>query len=328
MPTIRSIVEWFAFALLRLAATCSAISGIALLAAAGAVLAAGTAVAADADWIRLVIGGLFGLAVVLIVTGGLSLYLRRAAVSWLPDGSRSEASTGSGFDGWLILFPLTLIGVPALMLFRLQPLVAFWRDVLALADRLNVWQDLQRNAPDSGYVLMPVFSVLALPGIAAAAAATAIIEAALLIALLMVRSSRVPRALTLCVVLQGGLIVGSAVGAAIVQRLTPSIEQLIRSTADPRDVEQEQILAAVQRYGAVVRDASQTLAWGWAAMIVWTPLLLLTAQGRATFAPITGPTEQSNVAPEYSAMDEQTRERAYLDAAEQIDRSTRASRWL
>ena len=75
MPTARSIVEWFAFALLRLAATCSAASGIAFLAAAGAVQAASAlAGGASADWVRLVIGGSAGLAVVLLFTGGISLY--------------------------------------------------------------------------------------------------------------------------------------------------------------------------------------------------------------------------------------------------------------
>lgn len=209
MPTARSVVEWVAFALLRLVATCSAAAGIAFLAAAGSVLAAGAGV----EWLRLVVGGSLGLAVTLLFAGSISLYLRRASTTWLPDGPRSQASTGSGFDGWLILFPLTLIGVPAVMLVQLQPLAAFWRDVFALADRLNFWQDLQRNAPDSGYVLIPIFSALALPGIDVAAAVTTVVGSALLIALLLVRSTRVPRALLLCVILQGALVMASAVGA-------------------------------------------------------------------------------------------------------------------
>ena len=103
MPTARSIVEWFAFGLLRLAATCSAASGIAFLAAAGAVQAAGAAAGASADWVRLVIGGSLGLAVVLLFAGGISLYLRRASLTWLPDGPRSSrrrqgpASTAGSF---------------------------------------------------------------------------------------------------------------------------------------------------------------------------------------------------------------------------------------
>jgi hypothetical protein len=327
MPTARAIVEWFAFGLLRLAATGSAASGIALLAAAGAVQAAG------AGWVRLVIGGSLGLAVLLLLAGGISLYLRRAPATWLPDGLRSQRSAGSGFDGWLILFPLTLIGVPALMLVELRPLAAFWRDVFALADQLNFWQGLQRNPADSGYVLMPIFAALALPGVDAAAAASAVVGSALMIALLLVRSTRVPRALLLCVILQGALVLASTVGAIVVERLTPSIEQLVRSTPDPGGAEQAQIMAQLQRYGAVVQDAGKTLAWGWGAIALWAPLLLLSVRARATFAAVAGTGEQTldgmaNHAPNFLAMDDQARERAYLDSAQQVDRSTRASRWF
>ena len=146
MTAARSVVEWCAFALLRVAATCSTAAGLAFLAAAGAVMAGSALATSSADWVRLLVGGSLGLAVVLLVAGGISLHLRRAPTPWLPDGPRSRASTGSGFDGWLILFPLTLIVVPSLMLFQLRPLADFWRDVFVLADQVNFWQDLQRNA--------------------------------------------------------------------------------------------------------------------------------------------------------------------------------------
>jgi len=326
---VRAIVEWFAFGLLGLAATGSAASGIALLAAAGAVQATG----AGAGWVRPVVGGSLGLAVLLIFAGGISLYLRRARAAWLPEGLRSQGSAGSGFDGWLILFPLTLIGVPALMLVELRSLAAFWRDVFALADQLDFWQGLQRNPADSGYLLMPIFAALALPGVDAAAAASAVAGSALMVGLLLVRSTRVPRALLLCVILQGALVLTSAVGAIVVERLTPSIEQLVRSTPDPSGVEQAQIMAQLQRYGAVVQAASKTLAWGWGAIALWAPLLLLSVRARATFAAVAGTGEltldgMANHAPDFLAMDDHARERAYLDSAQQVDRSTRASRWF
>ncbi len=327
MPTARAIVEWFAFGLLRLAATCAAASGIALLAAVGAVLAAGV------GWVRLVIGVSLGLAAALLFAGGISLYLRRAPTTWLPDGPRSQRSTRSGFDGWFILFPLTLIGVPTMMLVQLEPLAAFWRDVFALADQLNFWQGLQRNSPDSGYVLIPIFSVLALPAVDAAAAAATVVGSSLLIALLLVRSTRVPRALLLCAILQGALVLASAVGELVVERLAPSTEELVRSSPDPGGVEQAQIMATLQRYRAVVRGASETMAWSWGAIAVWVPLLVLSVRGRATFAAVNGSGEPTlgglaADAPNYSAMDDQARERAYLAAAQQVDRSTRASRWF
>jgi len=154
-----------------------------------------------------------------------------------------------------------------------------------------------------------------------------------MVGLLLVRSTRVPRALLLCVILQGALVLTSAVGAIVVERLTPSIEQLVRSTPDPSGVEQAQIMAQLQRYGAVVQAASKTLAWGWGAIALWVPLLLLSVRARATFAAVAGTGEltldgMANHAPDFLAMDDQARERAYLDAAQQVDRSTRASRWF
>jgi hypothetical protein len=65
---------------------------------------------------------------------------------------------------------------------------------------------------------------------------------------------------------------------------------------------------------------------------VWVPLLLLSVRARATFAAFAGSGDPTiggltDHVSNYSAMDDQARERAYLDAAQQVDRSTRASRW-
>jgi hypothetical protein len=133
------------------------------------------------------------------------------------------------------------------------------------------------------------------------------------------------------VILQGGMVVASAAGAILVERLTPSIDQLVRSTPDPDGTEQARVVAELQRYGAVVRGASQTLAWGWGAILVWAPLLILSGLGRATFAAAPGagdPGTQSDRAANFSVMDTEARERAYRDAARQVDRSTQASRWF
>jgi hypothetical protein len=331
MFAARSIVEWCAFALLRLAATSAAAAGLAFLAAAGAVQAGSAATGASPDWVGQLVAGAVGLAVALLLAGGLSLYLRRARTDWLPDGLDSQASKGSGFDSWLILFPLTLIVVPLLMLLQLRPLADFWRDVLALADQVGFWQGLQQSGAGSGIVLIPIFYVLSLPAIETAAAVTSVVSSAVLLALMLVRSSRVPRALLLCAILQGGLVLAGAGGAVIVERLTPAIDEMVRSTPDPGGVEQTRVLTELQRYGAVVRGSSLTLAWGWGAMLLWAPVLILSALGRVTFAAVPGPGEpggQDGDAPNYSTMEGASRERAYRDAARQIDRSTQPSRWF
>ena len=112
-----------------------------------------------------------------------------------------------------------------------------------------------------------------------------------------------------------------------------SIEELVQSTPDPGGVEQAQIIAALQRYGTVVRGGSVTLALSWSAILLWAPLLLMSARGRRTFAaatvagePMLGGTATHGS--HFAAMDDESRERAYRDAAQQVDRSTPASRWF
>jgi hypothetical protein len=73
------------------------------------------------------------------------------------------------------------------------------------------------------------------------------------------------------------------------------------------------------------------LALSWGAIAVWVPLVLVSVRGRATFAATTDSGEPTLGrlaihATNYSAMDDQAREDAYLDAARQVDQSTRPSR--
>jgi hypothetical protein len=327
MHLARSIAERVVFALLRLAGLCLTVAAVASIVPAFALQAIGV------DGLRIIVGDLLGLAVVFAFAGGLTLYLARIRTKWLPDGPPSQASAGSGFDGWLILFPLTLLSVPLLMLVQLQPLAEFWRDVFGLADRLNVWQDLQKNAGASGLVLMPIIAALAVPGVEVMTAAAFVIGSALLIALLILRSTRVPRALLLCALIQGPLVAASVVGTLVIERLTPSLEQLIRETKDPTGVEQKRAAEALQRYRVVTRGTSETLTWTLGAMVFWTPFLLLNARARMTFAgagpyqedPAIGARARIDPA-SVSAMDDRARARAYVDAARQVDETTRPSR--
>ena len=60
-------------------------------------------------------------------------------------------------------------------------------------------------------------------------------------------------------------------------------------------------------------------------LVVWPPLLILTADGRTAFSARDGATEPAPIDP---AADERTRERAYRDAASRINQSTQPSRWF
>jgi hypothetical protein len=329
MRFARSVVERLVLALLRLAATCMTIAAPALIVPAAALWVM------DAEMARLAGVASIQLAVVFAFAGGTALYLVRARTRWLPDGQHSSASAGSGLDGWMILFPLTLVGLPLLIFSQLQPLAAFWRDVLMLADQLDLWQGLQGDTGASGLVLMPVIAALAVPAVELIAAATQTIASVLLILLLLLRSSRVPRALLLCVLIQGGLVGSSLLGAMAVERLAPSVEQLIRETPDGAGTEQTRALDELQRYRAVTRGASQALTAAWVLLAAWAPLLLFNDRARTTFAPVDAPNAEARLGAlphidpaQVSAMTDRARAQAYVDAAKHVDEATPPSRWF
>ncbi len=317
---LRSIVEPVVFGVFRLWAMALIMAGVALVAAALAVQPMGS----ETAWVRVLSAGSLGLAVALLGAGGIAVYVARVTTRWLPDRPGSGASTGSGFDGWLIVLPLALIAVPTMLLLQLRPLLTFWRDVFVLADQLDIWQGLQGDTAGSGLVLLPVFAALALPSVNTLAAAAVVVGAALTMALLLARSTRVPRALLLYVMLLGALVVTSATGALIVERLAPAFEELVRSTPDPGGVEQARALSEFQRYRGVARGSALALSLSWAVLLVWPPLLILTADGRTAFSAREGAGEPAPIDP----ADERTRERAYRDAASRIDQSTQPSRWF
>lgn len=318
---LRSIVELVAFGAFRLWAMALIMAGLAFVAAALAVQPMGSELA----WVRSLTTGSLGLAIALVGAGGTAVYVGRVTTRWLPDRPRSGASTGSGFDGWLIALPLSLIAIPTMLLLQLGPLLTFWRDMFALADQLDIWQGLQGDMAGSGLVLLPVFAALALPSVNTLAAGAVVLGAALTMALLLVRSTRVPRALLLYVMLLGALVVTSAAGALIVDRLAPVFEELVRSTPDPGGAEQARVLSEFQRYREVARGSALALSLSWVVLLVWPPLLILTADARTAFSARDGAAEPAPIDP---AADERTRERAYRDAASRIDQSTQPSRWF
>jgi hypothetical protein len=111
------------------------------------------------------------------------------------------------------------------------------------------------------------------------------------------------------------------------------MRSLIRETPDPGGAEQARATQALQRYRVVTRGVSETLAWTWGAMVLWTPFLLLNARARMTFAgadplqddPAIGAPLRIDPA-NVSAMDDRTRARASVDAARHIEKATGPSR--
>jgi hypothetical protein len=128
-------------------------------------------------------------------------------------------------------------------------------------------------------------------------------------------------------VLGSGAVTG-IIGTRIIERVMPSVEQLIRDTPDPTGVEAARATEELQRYRVVTRSASLTLMGTWGVMALWTPLLLVHTRARTVFASEEPGSSSDVTLRDVSTMDEQARARAYVDAARDVDRATHPSRWF
>ena len=320
---MRSIVERIVFGLLRVAATVVLFAGISLVAAGGALMASASAFAMESA--QGIAAGALGVAAAFLVAGGLALYFGRRGLQWFQDDRGVPIEINAASAGWRLLLVVTLVAIPAWLFFGLQPLGALWRDLFALADAVDFWKGI---GDSGGLVLMPVMAVLAIPAIQTAAAVASVLTSVFLIALMLVRSTKLPRALLLCVLLQGALVLASTLGTVGVARLTPRLEQLVRETADPAGTERARNLEAIERYGMVVTQSSHALLWPWAAFAVWLTIVVLDVRSRTSATGAVPRAEDATSgAPQtpFVAMDDETRARAYADAARQVDRSTRPS---
>ncbi len=335
---MRILIQRMVFALLRLEAVATAMAGLALLAAGVASLAAGV----DNATIRTVGLASAALALGLTIIGGLTLYLGRVAAGWPPDDRTGRAAAADSPAGWLLLLPLTLGVAPLVLLVQLQPLAQFWREVAALANQLDPWRSLGESSGMAGVLFLPVFAALAVPGVQTLAAGGYMLHALLVLGLLLVGSTRVPRALLLSVLVQGALVVASVGGTIVVDRVAPALERLIRETPDVGGNESARALEELQRYRLVTRATGGTLVWTWAVMTLWLPVLTLNPRAREVFAATgtcsndrassgTGPDarHEGELDPEtVDSMDERDRARAYDAAAREVERSTPRSRWF
>lgn len=256
MAIARAIVERIAFTLFSMEAMGMMIGGF-CLAGLGATLRASRT---DVGAMPIIAAGSLAIGVALGIGGSAAFIASRARMDSLVRGPLS--------GGWLVLFLVTLVGLPFLLFVELDPLVQFWRDVWAKAVEWGVFKD---DAGMAGYILVPIAGVLVIPFLEGLAGVTATLSCAML--LLFVRSTRMLRVLALGVVLTGTLLLAGSFGAATAERLSPSAERLIRETPDPEGVQQARALAIVQRYRTVTRASAATLGWAWVGLALWLPVL-------------------------------------------------------
>ncbi len=256
--SVRTIVERIALHLYFVVALGVATAGFSI-AGLGVTLRASSF---DMEAMPLVAAGAIALGATLGIGGSIAVVLSRARV----DSLRRKTLGG----GRLLLFLTTLVVLPFLLWIDLDPLLQFWREVWAKAEEWGLWE---QGAGMGAWILVPIAAVLSIPFFVLLAAFTAALSCALLLALRLVRSAHLLRVLVLGVILTGTLLVAGYVGAAATERLSPSVEKLIRDTADPEGVEQERALAALRRYKSVTRESAATILWAWVGLAVWLPIL-------------------------------------------------------
>lgn len=301
MSIARRITERAATAWVSLLATALVTGGV-MLAGMGATL---RQTAFDITGIDVITSGLMVMGGVLAITGAIS-----GIANWrVLRGPDAPADVSSGHLKALVGAVATLTVILALLL---TPLIAYWRDLVRLADRYDLLATA--NGP-SGLVFVPAAGVLLVPGLEAIAAMTIATLFAAVLLLTLTRSAAVLKLTAIGAVLVGGLCIGSWVGVLVTERLAPVVDTLVRTTANAN--EQANMLELLERHRMVCMRSAQALSFGWVAVV------FIAFGTRAVVPPRTAPS--ITTAPQLlsvEGMDERAREKALLDAADDLYRNT------
>jgi hypothetical protein len=243
---------------LRTAATALVFAGIAFFVAGVPVFSSLSGAARDILGVVLQIGGAW------VALGLVAAFISRRRTLARPPGG-----------GVALALAVTLLAVPAWLVWRLQPFLSEWRVVADLLASSNLLQGA--NANMSGVVLVPLAGALAPPFIELAALATVVATSIATAILLVTKSPRFAHLYLAAVLVLTALVVGSLRGASAagmtVEALQPWIEE-----SRPRAEEYAQIRGVVDRYTAAVTPTAAALGWAWLAYAIWIPPVLLSGR--------------------------------------------------
>ena len=302
MASARTFTERITTALLSFVASGMAIGGMALAGLGITVRQTGT----DMAGMPVIVAGLIGVGAVLAISGGVSLIWTRRSEHF---GEYLDVVPG----GRVIALAVFAAALPLALATQLGGLVAYWRDIARLAVEYEVWTSA--NGP-SALVFVPAMGVLLVPAVQAIAAGVVALSCILLLALVTTRVGAGPKLVTIGALLAAGLTIASWLGTAVTERMVPSAEAVIRSTAVPGAQEQDRALALLQQHRVVVAASAWTLSWAWVA------LALLAAGTRAVSQVTAGDPELIRDPAALRSPDESTRAEALLEAAEHLHKRT------
>ena len=262
----------------------------------------------DLTGMAVITTGLIVMGATLAITGTIGAIANRR---WSRDAAAAPADVASGHLTMLVAAATTL---PVVLAVLLTPLIAYWRDLIRLADQYDLLATA--NGP-SALVFLPAAGVLLVPGLEAVAAITITMLCAITVLLLLMRSAAVLKLTSVGTMLVGGMCAGCWVGVLATERLAPAVDTLIRTTAETRDQEQARLLELAERHRMVGMRSAQALSAGWVAVVLIALAMRALVHPRAT----SSDTHVSGV-PLVDGLDERDRENALLDAADRLSRDT------
>ena len=225
----------------------------------------------------LLIGGVFAIG------GAAARYLSRPRGRLLPNERVTRADPETPVvGGWLILLAVALVALPIWLILRVQPFLSEWRRLIDLALATpGLWDASGGNA--SGIVLLPIFGALTPPFLELATVAVFPIASAVLLALMLARSVRFPRAYLVWSILLSALVLASWLGANAALIAVDAIQRIVDGS-NPRPEEVAQFRDVIGRYTRAVSATAPELGWTLCGYLIWLPAMVLSQRVHVTFA--------------------------------------------
>jgi hypothetical protein len=220
--------------------------------------------------------------------------------------SHEDSSLRGERPGWLALFPWSQGGLALATLAAAGPLLAWWRDALAL---LHEWGavDLLTGGGELSGMALPAGIVLLVPGFEGAAGLSFVTGAAVSIALYGLESPLLPRAVVAWFAVQLAWVVASFCALDFVGVVAGAVEAALEAEGGaPLLVEGEPLRAWIARHDAAVRPTAHTWLAVALAFGAWVPPMLASDRIARVFArpsrrPAPGPVPQPRLRPRHAA---------------------------
>lgn len=200
-----------------------------------------------------------------------------------PTHSYSQEPHEPYLSPWIVpLLGFSLVALPGIAYLRSTELLDLWGDIWNLFDRLHLKEELFRGGGGqmSGVVFAPVFVLLYVPMLEAAAAFFLIVVPLLLLVLFLTRSRNFPRALIMTTICQAGLVLASAVAAAIFAQLATEGMPTLLGNGDPEGQKIAEVLIRMQH---VVQSTARGFFLPLTAFCAWVPAMFTSRRIEAFF---------------------------------------------